>query len=319
LNSYGDNFASLGSVSASAAGKYLLQSTNSSCPSDYEVCITSPTAIGTLLVRIEVKNNGTDVADVDAYLSNSTLTTINPRIPSLPALTLDDFADLSNSTSISTLQLMARLESRAAPETALFQTGVPEILALAGICNSSYTQPLSVNLTLASSLVNASAFAFESVLSNYPSLGNGWSALNNSYCGTFKSGTAIIPRSLIATSLYLQNTASNAIYPTLESTPLILTDSEAYVFTFSGKPPVADDGFWSLTMYDDSGYLVANSENKYAVGDRSNITFPSGSQVYSDDTEDGIFQVLVQDANVKPPSNWTAKYVLPPGVMEKRC
>jgi hypothetical protein len=298
-------------VSASKAGKYLLRFADSNCNdcNGYEGCIASPTPIGSLLVRVEVKNNSTDVAHVDSYLHNSSLTSINPRTPYLPALALTDFAHLSNATELSTLQLTARLESRAAPETDLFKAAVPAILALAGISNGSYRQPAGVNLTLASSLAHASASAFENVLSNYPSLGNGWSILNNSYSGTFECGTAIIPRAITAVELYLQNTPSNALYPTLGSTQLSLTDSEAYLFTFSGKPPVADDGFWSLTMYDDDGYLVSNPENTYAVGDRSNITFPSGDLVYGNGTEDGSFQVLVQAADVSPPSNWTKKYV----------
>ena len=60
-------------------------------------------------------------------------------------------------------------------------------------------------------------------------------------------------------------------------------------------------------MYDNEGYLVSNPENKWAVGDRSNITFPNGDLVYGSGTKDGTFQVLVQDASSKPPSNWTAK------------
>jgi hypothetical protein len=220
---------------------------------------------------------------------------------------LNDFANLPNSTTLSTLELTARLQSRAPPEAPLFKAAVPAILALAGISNGSYQQPPSVNLTLATNLASASASAFTNLPSSYTNIGNGWSILNNSYSGTFKSGTAIIPRTLIAAALYLQNTPSNAIYPTLGSTQLNLTDSESYVFTFSGKPPVAEDGFWSLTMYDDDGYLVANKENTYAVGDRSNITYPSGELVYGNSTGDGTFQVLVQDAGISPPSNWTAK------------
>ena len=69
-------------------------------------------------------------------------------------------------------------------------------------------------------------------------------------------------------------------------------------------------------MYDNEGYLVSNPENKFAVGDRSNITFPNGDLVYGSGTEDGTFQVLVQDANSIPPSNWTAKYVFSPRI---RC
>ncbi len=293
-------------MSSSAAGKYLLQSKNSSCVG-YEGCITSPTSIGTLLFRVEVKNNNTDVVYVDSYLNNSTLTGINPHTPSHPALTVADFENLSNTTAISVLQLTARFETRAVPETALFQAAIPVILALAGICNGSYSPPASANITLATALANTSTSAFTDTPSSYPSLGNGWSILNSSYIGTYESGMAIIPRALTATELYLGNTANEALYPTLGTTHLSLTDSEAYLFTFSGKPPVADDGFWSVTMYDGEGYLVSNPENKFAVGDRSNITFPSGDLVYGSGTEDGIFQVLLQDASSKPPSNWTAK------------
>lgn len=308
---YGDNFASLGSVPSSAAGKYLLQSKDSSCVG-YEGCITSPTTIGTLLFRVEVKNNNTDVAYVDSYLNNSTLTGINPHTPSHPALTPADFDNLSNTTAISILQLAARLETRAIPETALFQAAVPVILELAGICNGTYSKPASANITLATAMVNASTSAFTDTPSSYPSLGNGWSILNSSYIGTYDSGTAIIPRALTATELYLGNTADEALYPTLGTTQLSLTDSEAYLFTFSGKPPVTDAGFWSVTMYDQTGYLVSNPENKFAVGDRSNITFPNGDLVYGSGTKDGTFQVLVQDASSTPPSNWTANWLPAP-------
>lgn len=296
---------------SSAAGKYLLQSKDSSCVG-YEGCITSPTTIGTLLFRVEVKNNNTDVAYVDSYLNNSTLTGINPHTPSHPALTPADFDNLSNTTAISILQLAARLETRAIPETALFQAAVPVILELAGICNGTYSKPASANITLATAMVNASTSAFTDTPSSYPSLGNGWSILNSSYIGTYDSGTAIIPRALTATELYLGNTADEALYPTLGTTQLSLTDSEAYLFTFSGKPPVTDAGFWSVTMYDQTGYLVSNPENKFAVGDRSNITFPNGDLVYGSGTKDGTFQVLVQDASSTPPSNWTANWLPAP-------
>ncbi|KAK5722969.1 hypothetical protein LTR17_014101 [Elasticomyces elasticus] len=271
-----------------------------------------PNPIGTLLIRVEVKDNDTDVSHVASYLSNSTLATVNPHAASHPPLTLTDFADLSNSTVLSTLQLTARLQSRATPESAAFQHKVPAILALAGIRNGSYNQPNGVNMTLAAELAKAATTAFTKAPSSYPDLGNGWSMMNNSYSGTFELGTAFIPRAITAAALYLQVTPANALYPTLGSTQTSLTEGEAYVFTFSGRPPVADSGFWSLTMYDDSGYLVANSENTWAVGDRSNITFADGGLVYGNGTADGSFQVLVQDAGIPPPTNWTSNWLPAP-------
>ncbi|KAK3649673.1 hypothetical protein LTR56_006633 [Elasticomyces elasticus] len=308
---YGDLFATLGSVDASTPGRYLLGAREACCD-DYAGCITSPNPIGTLLIRVEVKNNDTDVTHVASYLSNSTLATVNPHAASHPPLTLTDFADLSNSTVLSTLQLTARLQSRATPESAAFQHKVPAILALAGIRNGSYNQPNGVNMTLAAELAKAATTAFTKAPSSHPDLGNGWSMMNNSYSGTFESGTAIVPRAITAAALYLQVTPANALYPTLGSTQTSLSEGEAYVFTFSGRPPVADNGFWSLTMYDDGGYLVANAENTWAVGDRSNITFADGGLVYGNGTADGSFQVLVQDAGVPPPTNWTSNWLPAP-------
>ncbi|KAK4893460.1 hypothetical protein LTR27_008142 [Elasticomyces elasticus] len=289
---YGDLFATLGSVDASTPGRYLLGARETCCD-DYTGYLTSPNPMGTLLIRVEVKNNDTDVTHVASYLSNSTLATVNPHAAFHTPLTLTDFADLSNSTVLSTLQLTARLQSRATPESALFQHTVPSILALAGIFNGSYNQPNGVNVTLAAELAKAAITAFTTAPSSYPDLGNGWSIMNNSYSGTFESGTTIIPRAITAAALYLQVTPENALYPTqatLGSTQTSLTEGKAYVFTFSDRPPVADNGFWSLTMYDDSGYLVANAENTWAVGDRSNITFADGGPVYGNGTADGSFQ-----------------------------
>jgi hypothetical protein len=75
-HSYGDNFASLGSVPASTPGNYLIRSTGSSYYG-YAGCITSPTPIGSLLVRIEVKK----IAPMSRM---STLTSL--RVLSLPLI-----------------------------------------------------------------------------------------------------------------------------------------------------------------------------------------------------------------------------------------
>lgn len=197
-------------MDANPSGKYFV--TADACCDGYEGCVKSPTTIGTILVRVEVKGNSTaDLADVDAFLSNSTLAAINPHKPTTPALSVADFAHLSNSTAISTLQLTARLESRAKPETALFRAAVPEILELAGIRHGSYNQPACVNLTHASALAEDAVTAWSESASSYSDFGNGWVSMNSSISGVFENGTAIVPRALVANTLYLQNTVNNAV------------------------------------------------------------------------------------------------------------
>jgi hypothetical protein len=88
-----------------------------------------------------------------------------------------------------------------------------------------------------------------------------------------------------------------------------LTTSEAYLFTFAGKPPLRSTGFWSLTMYNSDGFLVQNPLDIYSVSDRTNITYPNGIPVYGigGGPEDQPFQIIVQSAAVSPPANWTQK------------
>jgi hypothetical protein len=85
---------------------------------------------------------------------------------------------------------------------------------------------------------------------------------------------------------------------------------EAYIFKFPSKPPLAQYGFWSLTAYDAEQFLVSNPLNRYALSDRSNITYADGSLVYGEGHATGSFELLVQPADLEPPKDWTSKYVV---------
>ena len=60
-----------------------------------------------------------------------------------------------------------------------------------------------------------------------------------------------------------------------------------YVLHFSKDelPPV--DAFWSLTMYDAEGFQVANSINRFAIGDRDSLSFNG----------DGSLDLFIQSEN----------------------
>ncbi|MFT7405992.1 DUF1254 domain-containing protein [Zhongshania sp.] len=88
-----------------------------------------------------------------------------------------------------------------------------------------------------------------------------------------------------------------ASYPNAisDSSKRALSGEHSYVIHFEPgqTPPV--DAFWSLTMYDQHGFLVDNPIQRYAIGDRDDLHFNA----------DGSLDILIQKA---PPSgvnvNW---------------
>lgn len=65
------------------------------------------------------------------------------------------------------------------------------------------------------------------------------------------------------------NTPIESVYPVALATPTgdLLNGANRYRMEFKKGQLPPTKGFWSLTMYDTAGYLVANPSNIYAVGD----------------------------------------------------
>jgi len=95
--------------------------------------------------------------------------------------------------------------------------------------------------------------------------------------------------------------------PNLSIYPLALTDHNGvklngaesrYVVHFPASDfPMPVQAFWSLTMYESSGFFVANPLERYSLGDRSNLQF----------NEDGSLDIYVQTAEPtieKQRDNW---------------
>ncbi len=117
---------------------------------------------------------------------------------------------------------------------------------------------------------------------------NGWDMLTK-VMGTY--GTNYAQRAHIAFIGLGANLLEDAIYPLtgVDGQGKPLNGANRYVIHFDkGQTPPAN-AFWSLTMYDPAGHLVANPLNRYAIGDRSNLmTNADGSvDIYLQNTSPG--------------------------------
>ena len=107
---------------------------------------------------------------------------------------------------------------------------------------------------------------------------NGWSFTTKA--GVY--GTNYLQRALIAALGLGCNRPQDAIYPT-SMKPSLLEDYDGkYKYTLRFEkgqmPPVK--GFWSLTMYDEGMFFIANPINRYSMSVRTNPKYePDGSLV----------------------------------------
>jgi hypothetical protein len=96
---------------------------------------------------------------------------------------------------------------------------------------------------------------------------NGWST---NYAGTAFDGDHLL-RAAVAKDQIGISVPEEAVYPIgrMDSGGELLEGSRRYRIVFSGDdmPPV--NAFWSVTLYDDRGVMVANPINRYSIGDRT--------------------------------------------------
>ncbi len=124
---------------------------------------------------------------------------------------------------------------------------------------------------------------------------NGWQ-MNTDTMGVY--GDYYLKRAIVAQVGLGANQPEDAIYPMnlTDSDGRPLAGANAYVMHFAKNelPPV--DAFWSLTMYDDKGYQIANPINRFAIGDRDALKY----------NPDGSLDIFIQNADPGPEkaSNW---------------
>ena len=135
--------------------------------------------------------------------------------------------------------------------------------------------------------------------------GNGWGSSYPQCLGNFGSNYAA--RYSIARRGYLALTIDQAVYPSL-SAALVLGPNEAILLRFSRRPALVPSGFWSLTAYNAEQYLVPNRLNRYSLGDRDKMVFVDGTPL-DVQSKDGEFQILLQPADLTPPTKWMSNWL----------
>ncbi|WFU79523.1 DUF1254 domain-containing protein [Bradyrhizobium sp. CIAT3101] len=101
---------------------------------------------------------------------------------------------------------------------------------------------------------------------------NGWQ-MNTDTMGVY--GDFYLKRAIVALVGLGANQPEDAIYPlnVADAAGKPVTAEKKYVLHFDKDelPPVS--AFWSLTMYDEEGYQVANPINRFAIGDRDALAY----------------------------------------------
>ena len=103
-------------------------------------------------------------------------------------------------------------------------------------------------------------------------IANGWQ-MNTDTMGVY--GNYYLKRAIVAMLGLGANQVEDAIYPLnvsdADGKPVAGGSKYVLHFTKDELPPV--NAFWSLTLYDEEGFQVANPLNRFAIGDRDALKF----------------------------------------------
>lgn len=115
------------------------------------------------------------------------------------------------------------------------------------------------------------------LLYSYPvQKSNGWT-LPNMQTGNFSTDYYL--RAYIGLVLYAANVPQDAVYYVSD---LLDGGGKEYSFEFTpdtgGTPPT--DMFWSVTMYSEEGYLVANLDNIYSISSQQSLNFKDNGSLH---------------------------------------
>ena len=250
--------------------------------------LKSPTALVWLLGRIYCTGTPEDYAAVHALQDAFKLQPLSTWGKDfVPTATVDAAVDMKtpvrdqvNALSAQAyFALLADLMKRNPPAAA--DHPALERFARAGLAFDKDFDPTALDARMDTHLPKAS---FERIMLHFLDSGgdmsreNGWSYTLKA--GTY--GTDYLQRALVTAIGLGANRPQDAVYPTSLKPNLVESYSgdHKYVVRFAkgALPPVR--GFWSLTMYDEGMFFVANPINRYSMSVRTNpVPEPDGSLV----------------------------------------
>jgi hypothetical protein len=142
-------------------------------------------------------------------------------------------------------------------------------------------------------------------LRRFGEMPNGW-MMNTETMGVY--GNLYLKRAMVTQVGLGANPPEDAIYPVLvadaDGGPIDGGNDYVIHFEAGSLPPV--HAFWSITMYDDEGFQVANELDRFAIGDRDPLAYNA----------DGSLDIYVQPENPGPDrvANWLPSVAGPSGI-----
>jgi len=122
---------------------------------------------------------------------------------------------------------------------------------------------------------------------------NGWAIIRD---GIGRYGTDYKTRAYVALVGLGALPPEEASYPNTfkDSNGQRLNGHSRYRLHFKpGQTPPAN-AFWSITLYDRDGFMIANSINRYAIGDRDGLLY----------NDDGSLDIIIQQPATEIQNNW---------------
>lgn len=299
LDSYTNDFKYIGTrENETSGGQYFIYGPNytGTVPGGYAGTIQTPTDSVWLLGRTLV-NGPSDLAAANAVQSQYTLSyypsNFNPN-PYPPIVSGGTPQDIPQSGLGFYSELNADLVNNpppADPDQSALLASFASIGVGAGLTPNLTQAEAEAAIATGEALIKAEFAASGSNVNNW---------LVNYNLGNY--GTNYLLRAAIAQYELGANVAEEALYFSTEKdiSGNSLTGDKKYTLSFevNALPPVAPDGFWSLTLYNSEGFLVDNPIDRYSIGSNT-----PGLQYNSD----GSLDIYIQNTaptTAKEFANW---------------